>query len=45
MVLEVRVSNAGAQKMYRAFGYTVVQRIENYYTNSEACYLMMKSLG
>lgn len=44
VVLEVRVSNTGAQEMYSGFGYTVVQRIENYYTNSEACYLMMKSL-
>jgi len=44
VVLEVRVSNTAAQEMYRAFGYAVVQRIENYYTNNEACYLMMKSL-
>ena len=44
VVLEVRVGNFGAQEMYRMFGYSVVQRIENYYTNNEACYLMMKSL-
>jgi len=44
VVLEVRVGNVGAQEMYRGFGYSVVQRIENYYTNNEACYLMMKSL-
>lgn len=44
VVLEVRVSNAAAQELYRGFGYTVVQRMENYYVNGEACYLMMKSL-
>ena len=44
VILEVRVSNLGAQAMYRGAGYSVVQKIENYYTNSEACYLMMKSL-
>jgi len=45
VVLEVRVSNGAAQLMYRNFGYTVVQRIENYYVNGEACYLMMKPLA
>jgi ribosomal-protein-alanine N-acetyltransferase len=44
VVLEVRVSNNAAQKLYRGSGYTVVQRIENYYVNGEACYLMMKPL-
>jgi ribosomal-protein-alanine acetyltransferase len=44
VVLEVRVSNTSAQKLYSGFGYTVVQRIENYYVNGEACYLMMKPL-
>ena len=44
VVLEVRVSNTGAQEMYQTSGYTIVQRIEDYYTNREACYLMMKSL-
>jgi ribosomal-protein-alanine N-acetyltransferase len=44
IVLEVRVSNTEAQALYRNYGYNVVQRIELYYTNNEACYLMMKSL-
>lgn len=44
VVLEVRVSNTAAQMLYRGCGYTVVQRIENYYVNGEACYLMMKAL-
>ena len=45
VVLEVRVSNGAAQNLYRSFGYSIVQRIENYYVNGEACYLMMKPLG
>lgn len=45
VVLEVRVSNTPAQLLYRQYGYTVVQRIENYYVNGEACFLMMKPLG
>ena len=44
MVLEVRVSNTGAQELYKQFGYATVQRIENYYVNGEACFLMVKSL-
>jgi ribosomal-protein-alanine N-acetyltransferase len=44
VVLEVRVSNMGAQELYRQFGYSTVQKIENYYTNGEACFLMVKSL-
>lgn len=44
IMLEVRVSNAGAQELYRRNGYTVVQRINKYYTNGEDCYLMMKGL-
>jgi ribosomal-protein-alanine N-acetyltransferase len=44
VVLEVRVSNVGAQELYRQFGYTTVQRIENYYVNGEACFMMVKSL-
>ena len=44
VMLEVRVSNYGAQQLYRRTGYHVVQRIVNYYNNGEDCYLMMKSL-
>ncbi|MGI8812626.1 MAG: ribosomal protein S18-alanine N-acetyltransferase [Pyrinomonadaceae bacterium] len=42
IVLEVRVGNAPAQDLYRRGGYTVVQRITNYYNNGEDCFLMMK---
>jgi ribosomal-protein-alanine N-acetyltransferase len=45
IMLEVRVSNYGAQQLYRRAGYHVVQRIVNYYNNGEDCYLMMKSLN
>ena len=44
IVLEVRVSNTGAQELYRKLGYASVQRIDDYYVNGEACYLMVKSL-
>ncbi len=44
IMLEVRVSNLGAQALYGRAGYSAVQRIANYYNNGEDCYLMMKSL-
>ena len=44
IMLEVRVSNVGAQSLYRRSGYVSVQRIQNYYNNGEDCFLMMKSL-
>lgn len=44
-VLEVRVGNTGAQEMYRRAGYSVVQRIGNYYNNGEDCFLMMKPIA
>jgi [ribosomal protein S18]-alanine N-acetyltransferase len=44
IMLEVRVSNYGAQQLYRRAGFHVVQRIVNYYNNGEDCYLMMKAL-
>ena len=44
VMLEVRVGNVPAQNLYRRVGYTIVQRIENYYSNGEDCFLMMKSL-
>ena len=45
LMLEVRVSNFGAQQMYLRQGYAVVQRIERYYNNGEDCLLMMKALN
>ena len=42
--LEVRVSNIAAQSLYRSLGYTIVQRLNNYYNNGEDAYLMVKSL-
>jgi len=44
VVLEVRVGNTGAQELYRRNGYMIVQRINKYYNNGEACFLMMKGL-
>jgi ribosomal-protein-alanine N-acetyltransferase len=45
VILEVRISNTVAQDLYRSLGYSVVQRLNKYYTNGEDCYLMMKSLA
>ena len=42
--LEVRVSNIAAQSLYRGLGYTIVQRLNNYYNNGEDAFLMIKSL-
>lgn len=44
LMLEVRVSNTGAQNLYRKHGYAVLQRLEAYYNNGEDGFLMMKSL-
>ncbi len=44
IMLEVRVGNEGAQELYCRNGYTIVQRINKYYTNGEDCFLMMKGL-
>lgn len=44
VVLEVRVGNMAAQKLYSGAGYAVTQRMSNYYNNGEDGYLMMKSL-
>ena len=44
IMLEVRVSNMGAQELYRRSGYMTVQRIGKYYSNGEDCFLMMKAL-
>jgi ribosomal-protein-alanine acetyltransferase len=44
VVLEVRVGNLSAQKLYQEAGYTIVQRINRYYNNGEDCFLMMKAI-
>jgi len=44
IMLEVRVSNSSAQDLYKRCGYTIVQRVNKYYSNGEDCFLMMKSL-
>lgn len=45
VMLEVRVSNTGAQELYKRSGYTIVQRINRYYSDGEDCFLMMKALN
>lgn len=44
MSLEVRVSNTVAQKLYHDIGFTIVQRLNNYYKNGEDGFLMVKSI-
>jgi len=44
LMLEVRVSNIGAQELYRSRDHYVVQRINRYYNDGEDCFLMMKAL-
>lgn len=45
VMLEVRVGNTGAQELYKRNGYTIVQRINRYYSDGEDCFLMMKALN
>jgi ribosomal-protein-alanine N-acetyltransferase len=45
VVLEVRVSNEAAQNLYKRAGYTIVQRLERYYSNGEDGFLMVKSVA
>lgn len=45
VMLEVRVSNVEAQRLYREHGYYIAQRIEKYYNNGEDGFLMMKPLA
>jgi ribosomal-protein-alanine N-acetyltransferase len=42
--LEVRVSNIAAQNLYRSLGYSIVQRLKEYYNNGEDGFLMVKSI-
>ncbi|MGD9563493.1 MAG: GNAT family N-acetyltransferase [Pyrinomonadaceae bacterium] len=44
IVLEVRVRNRPAQRLYESCGYSVTQRIEGYYNDGEDGFLMMKVL-
>ena len=44
VVLEVRVSNIAAQSLYKACGFTVVQRLTAYYNDGEDALLMMKAI-
>lgn len=44
IALEVRVSNIGAQSLYRGLNYSIVQRISAYYNNGEDAFLMVKPL-
>ena len=44
IMLEVRVGNTDAQRLYEKANYTIVQRIHKYYNNGEDCFLMLKSL-
>jgi len=44
VVLEVRVSNYIAQNLYHRLGYDIIQKINRYYCNGEAAYLMAKTL-
>jgi ribosomal protein S18 acetylase RimI-like enzyme len=42
--LEVRTLNVAAQKLYENLGYATVQRMNQYYSNGDDGYLMVKSL-
>jgi ribosomal-protein-alanine N-acetyltransferase len=44
IVLELRVSNLEAKRLYIDAGYSLVNRLKNYYSDGEDCFLMVKSL-
>lgn len=44
MTLEVRESNYGAQALYARFGFYKVRRLERYYSDGEAAFLMKARL-
>jgi ribosomal-protein-alanine N-acetyltransferase len=44
MTLEVRAGNTAAQKLYLGLGYSIVQRLKEYYNNGEDGLLMIKSI-
>jgi [ribosomal protein S18]-alanine N-acetyltransferase len=45
VVLEVRVGNRAAQRLYKACGFTLTQRISGYYNDGEDGFLMVKALS
>lgn len=45
IVLEVRVSNIPAQKLYTSLGYSITQLMPKYYQNGEDGYLMIRSIA
>ncbi len=44
-VLEVRVTNTSAQNLYRACGFTVLQRLPAYYNDGEDGFMMVKPVN
>ena len=44
IVLEVRVSNYKAQNLYHQLDYSIIQKVEGYYSDGEAAFLMAKNL-
>ena len=44
VLLEVRVSNTKARKLYERFGFKIVKRKERYYMDGEDAYIMIKML-
>ena len=44
IVLELRVSNLAAKRLYTDAGYSLVNRLTKYYSDGEDCFLMVKSL-
>ncbi len=44
MTLEVRAGNSAAQNLYLGLGYSIVQRLKEYYNNGEDGLLMIKSI-
>jgi ribosomal-protein-alanine N-acetyltransferase len=44
ITLEVRVSNVGAQELYKKFGFEVIDLIPAYYSDGEDAYLMARTV-
>jgi ribosomal-protein-alanine N-acetyltransferase len=44
LLLEVRLSNIGAQRLYLSLGFSLVKVITAYYQDGEDAYLMEKQL-
>ncbi len=40
MILNVKTTNLKAIKLYKKFGFEIIERIENYYRENESAYLM-----